>query len=303
VEPGLSAAARLEAAGVRVITDTFVPRQSRGAGRFAPHRLAYFGEMALAELEGVDLMVLAGATPPAAFFAYPGKPSLLVPEGCETFAVCTPLDDAGAVLAMLADALGAPGEGPRAAAAIPPAPAGPLSAVDVGASIARHLPENAIIADDGVTNGAPVFALTAGAATHDWLFLTGGAIGIGMPLALGAAVAAPDRKVICLSGDGAGMYTNQALWTMAREGADVLTVVFANRSYRILNIEMARTGAGNPGPTASAMLSLDNPAVDWMKLAEAQGVPAVRCTTGEQFDVEFARLVALRGPALIEAVV
>jgi acetolactate synthase-1/2/3 large subunit len=303
VEPGLSAAARLAAAGVRVITDTFLPRQSRGAGRFAPQRLAYFGEMALAELEGVDLMVLAGATPPAAFFAYPGKPSLLVPEGCAVFAACTPLHDAGAVLAALADALGAPAEGPRAPSTAPPAPKGPLSAVDVGASIARHLPDNAIIADDGVTNGAPVFAMTECAAPHDWLFLTGGAIGIGMPLALGAAIAAPDRKVICLSGDGAGMYTNQALWTMAREGADVLTVVFANRSYRILNIEMARTGAGNPGPSAQAMLSLDKPAVDWVKLAQAQGVPAVRCETAEHFDTEFARLAALKGPALIEAVV
>jgi acetolactate synthase-1/2/3 large subunit len=154
-----------------------------------------------------------------------------------------------------------------------------------------------------VTCGAPVYALTQGAAPHDWLFLTGGAIGIGMPLALGAAVAAPRRKVICLSGDGAGMYTNQALWTMARERLDVVTVVFANRSYRILNIEMARTGAGNPGPTAAAMLSLDNPPVDWVKLAEAQGVPAVRCETAEHFDESFARMIAMGGPGLIEAVV
>jgi acetolactate synthase I/II/III large subunit len=303
VEPGLSAAARLEAAGVHVVTDTFLWRQERGAGRFAPQRLAYFAEMAMAELEGVDLMVLAGTTAPAAFFAYPGKPSLLVPDGCETFCLCGREGDAGEALRLLADALAAPADGPRIVRVSPPAPGGPLSPGDVGVSLARHMPEHAIVADDGVTAGLPIFTCTAAAAPHDWLFLTGGAIGIGMPLALGAAVAAPDRKIICLSGDGAGMYTNQALWTMAREKLDVLTIVFANRSYRILNIEMSRTGAGNPGPVASAMLSLDNPAIDWVMLAQAQGVPAVRCDTAEQFDLELARMLALGGPGLIEAVV
>jgi acetolactate synthase-1/2/3 large subunit len=303
VEPGLSAAARIEAGGVRVVADTFVWRLARGEGRYAPQRLAYFAEMALAELEGTDLLVLAGTQPPAAFFAYPGKASLLVPEGCAVMELCPPGGDAGAALAALADALKAPAQGPVVARVTPPAPTGPLSASDVGASIARHMPAEAIIADDGVTAGLPIFALTQNAAPHDWLFLTGGAIGIGMPLALGAAIAAPDRKVICLSGDGAGMYTNQALWTMAREKADVLTIIFANRSYRILNIEMARTGAGNPGPTASAMLSLDNPPIDWVKLAQAQGVAAVRCETAEHFERTFARMVMEGGPGLIEAVV
>jgi acetolactate synthase-1/2/3 large subunit len=298
---GLAAAGRLEAAGVRVIADTFLWRLERGAGRYAPQRLAYFGEMALAELDGVDLIVLAGTQPPAAFFAYPGKPSLLVPEGCETILLAGPASDAGAALASLAEALGAPSAGPVAQRQEYPAPTGPLSPGDVGVSLARHMPEGAIVADDGVTAGLSIFAATAGAAAHDWLFLTGGAIGIGMPLAVGAAVAAPDRKVICLSGDGAGMYTNQALWTMAREKLDVLTIVFANRSYRILNIEMARTGAGNPGPTAISMLSLDNPPVDWVKLAEAQGVRAARCETAEAFDTMCARMLAMGGPSLIEA--
>lgn len=153
-----------------------------------------------------------------------------------------------------------------------------------------------------MTGGLPVFALTAGAAPHDWLALTGGAIGQGMPLAIGAAIAAPGRRVVCLSGDGAGLYTPQALWTMAREGLDITTIVFANRSYRILNIELARTGAGNPGPTAAAMLSLDQPAVDWVKLAESQGVAARRCETAEDFDRTLAAFLAEPGPHLIEAV-
>jgi len=300
--PGLAAAGRIEAAGVRVLADTFPARLARGAGRFAPARMQYFAEMALAELAGIDLLVLVGTRPPAAFFAYPGKPSLLVPPGADVLTAVDDGGDAAAAAAMLADALDAPPAGPVAALARPDAPTGQLSVSDVAASIARWLPEDAIVADDGVTSGLAAFALTQTAAPHDWLFGTGGAIGIGMPLAIGAAVAAPARKVVALTGDGAGMYTNQALWTMAREGLDIVTVVFANRSYRILNIEFQRTGAGAMGETASRMLSLDGPAVDWAMLAKAQGVDAVRVDRAEDFDAAFARMCAQRGPALIEAV-
>ncbi|MBU6373620.1 MAG: acetolactate synthase large subunit [Alphaproteobacteria bacterium] len=300
---GLAAAARVEAAGVRVLMDTFPAIQARGAGRFAPSRMQYFGEMALADLAGVDLMALVGTRAPAAFFAYPGKPSILAPEGCEIISAADESTDAGAALALLADALGAPKTGPVSPLSRPGAPSGDLSVADIAASIARHLPENAIVADDGVTSSLPIYALTQSAAPHDWMFLTGGAIGAGMPLAVGAAVAAPDRKVVALTGDGAGMYTNQALWTMAREGLDVLTIVFANRSYRILNIEFQRTGAGNMGPTAHQMLSLDGPAVDWAALARAQGVEAVRVTRAEEFDAAFERLIGAPGPKLIEAVI
>ena len=300
---GLATAGRLQAAGMRVLTDTFPARQERGAGRFAPGRMQYFGEMALADLEGVDLMVLAGLRQPVAFFAYPGKPSVLAPPGCDMVSVADESVDAVAALIALADALDAPRAGPTTALAAPGAPTGPLSVADIAATLARHMPEHAIVADDGVTSGLAAFSLTQSAAPHDWLFNTGGAIGIGMPLAVGAAVAAPDRKVIALTGDGAGMYTNQALWTMAREGLDVLTIVFANRSYRILNIEFQRTGAGNMGPSAQSMLSLDGPAVDWSMLAKAQGVTAVRAETADAFEAAFARLVGEPGPKLIEAVI
>ncbi|NDC58712.1 MAG: hypothetical protein EBZ50_07805 [Alphaproteobacteria bacterium] len=292
----------------RLLAQTPAQRQRdrRGARTGIFMRLTSKGRyavMALADLAGVDLMVLAGTRPPAAFFAYPGKPSLLAPEGCEIASIGDEAVDSAAALALLAEALGAPKEGPTAVLAQPGAPSGALSVADIAASIARWMPDNAIVADDGVTSGLPIFALTQNAAPHDWMFLTGGAIGMGMPLALGAAIAAPDRKVIALSGDGAGMYTNQALWSMAREGADVLTIIFANRSYRILNIEFQRTGAGNMGPTAHRMLSLDGPAVDWTMLAQSQGVPAVRVERAEDFDAAFARLIAEPGPKLIEAVV
>lgn len=302
-EKGLAAAARLEASGVRVMTDTFPARQARGAGVFAPARMLYFTEMAQMDLMGADLMVLVGTRAPVGFFAYPDKPALPSPDACQMLALGGAEIDAALALEALAQALGAPPRGPAAPPASHAAPSGALSVQDVAISLARHLPEGAIVADDGVTSSLPAFALTAGAAPHDWLCLTGGAIGMGMPLAIGAAIAEPARTVICLSGDGAGMYTPQALWTMARENLDILVIVFANRSYRILNIELARTGAGSPGPVAGRMLSLEGPPIDWLQLAQGQGVPARRCERAEDFDAALAALLAIAGPKLIEALV
>lgn len=303
LEDGLQTAARLQAAGIMVLTDTFVARQARGAGRFAPDRLQYFGEMALAQLDGVDLLILAGTQAPVAFFAYPDKPGLLVPDGCEALSLGGADHDSAGLLKALAEAIGAQDAVPAPALALPKAPKGELNPGTIGESVARHLPDNAIVADDGVTGSLASFLPTASARPHDWMMLTGGAIGMGMPLALGAAVAAKDRKVLCLSGDGAGMYTNQALWSMAREDVDVVTVVFVNHSYRILNIELYRTGAGNPGPASESMLSLNGPEIDWVKLAEAQGVPAELATTAEDFDAALERAFAADGPRLIAALV
>jgi acetolactate synthase-1/2/3 large subunit len=301
---GLAVLARLQAAGVRVMHDTFVARQARGAGRFAPARMQYFAEAAVSDMAGVDLMVLAGGVEPVAFFAYPNRASVLTPETALVITLAHRGEDALAGVEMLADELGAPASGPAAAFEMPDAaPAGALTPASIGVSIARHLPEEAIVSDDGVTASIGAWLPTQTARPHDWLYLTGGAIGQGLPLAVGAASACTDRKVICLSGDGAGMYTVQALWTMARAHLPVVTIVFRNDSYRILNIEMHRTGAGNPGPAASAMLSLGDPSIDWVKLAQAQGVEGVRATTAEAFDSVFARAVAANHPILIEAVV
>ena len=301
---GLAEAARLQAAGVQVFADTFVSRQPRGAGCYSPRRMQYFGEMALSELEGVDLMVFAGTTQPVAFFAYPNRPSVLVPEGAKTLSLADRKEDAVAALAALADALGAPKEGPKQPLSKPDAaPTGPLSPQLAGLSVARHLPEGAIICDDSVTSGGGIAVPAMTAAPHEVLALTGGAIGAGLPLAVGAAVACPDRKVVSLNGDGAAMYTVQALWTVARENLDVTAVVFANNTYRILNIEMMRTGAGQAGPQAAKLLELGDPAIDWVSLAKGLGLPSVRCTTGEEFETAFAGAMSRRGPMFIEAVI
>jgi acetolactate synthase-1/2/3 large subunit len=301
-EAALAAAGRLGAHGVRVLTDTFIARQPRGAGRFSPDRMMYFGEMALADLEGVDLMVLVETVTPVAFFAYPERPSVLVPEGCETATLASRSEDGTAAMNHLADRLGAPAAPTVQTLAIPPAQSGPLTPAGAGAAIARHMPEGAIVSDDSVTSGQPILNLTRAARPHEWLGLTGGAIGQGIPVAVGAAVACPGRKVISLNGDGSALYTVQGLWTAARENLDVTVVVFANNVYRILGIELGRTGAGNPGPAASRLLSLGDPPVDWASLAKGLGVPAARCETAEAFDAAFARAMSEPGPHFIEAV-
>ncbi|MBL8551906.1 MAG: acetolactate synthase large subunit [Hyphomonadaceae bacterium] len=304
----LEHAARLQAAGVVVFLDTFATRQSRGAGRFAPMRLPYFAEQALAALEGVDLLVTAGTKHPVAFFAYPGKPGELTPENAKRMSLGGPEISSAAAVAALADALDAPRQGFALAAPFAPeAPKGALSPETIATSLARHMPEGAIVADDSVTAGMSLYPMTAGAAQHDWLFHTGGAIGQGMPMAVGAALAAQemksDRRVLALCGDGAAAYTLQALWTAAREKLDITFVVFANKAYRILLVELFRTGAGNPGPASNAMLTLSNPTMEWTHLAQGFGVPAMRCETAEDFDRRFARAIAQPGPMLIEAIV
>ncbi len=297
----LASAARLEAFGVRVLADTFVSRMARGAGRYQPGRFLYFAEAAMADLEGTDFMGLAGTSSPVAFFAYPGKPSRLVPEGCRVESLAGPGEDAGPALAALADLLEAPAQGPVVASFDYDPPEGELTPATIGASLARHLPANAIISDDGVTGSLGAWLATASAAQHDWLNLTGGAIGQGMPAAIGASLARPGAKVICLSGDGAGMYTVQSLWTMARENLPIVTIIYANDSYRILHIELARTGAGAPGKAAEGMLSLAGPSLDWVKLAEGQGVRAMRATDAAGFDAMLASAMQADGPVLIEA--
>lgn len=301
LDAGVRQAGRIAATGVRVLTDTFVARLARGAGRFAPDKMMYFGEMALADLEGVDLMVLVETTEPVAFFAYPDRPSVLTPEGCQTASLCGRDADGPAALQALADALGAPEAAPVEALKLPDMPIGAQNPYTLGASIARHMPDNAIVSDDAVTAGLPIYQSTRTARPHDWLCLTGGAIGQGIPLAIGAAVACPDRKVLSLNGDGAAMYTVQGLWTIAREQLDVTVVVFANHVYRILGIEMGRTGAGNPGPAAKKLLDLGDPRIDWVSLAGGLGIAAERCATVEEFDAAMERAMTGRGPRFIEA--
>ena len=301
-EEALFEAGRIAAAtGCRLITETFFARQARGMGRVATERLAYFGEAASEQLADIDLMVLVGSKAPVSFFAYPDKPSVLTPVSALQTTLCRTSEDQTDALKRLADALGATAEPnvistPANHSLIP----GPIDASELGKVIANRLPANAIVCDEGATNGLGAFLLTAAAAPHDWLTLTGGAIGQGLPLAIGAAVACPEQKVIALEADGSGMYTVQALWTMVREQLDITVMLLNNRSYAILNIELSRVGVEQPGPTALSLLDLSNPDLNWTEIAQGMGMPANRVDTVEALDQAFAEALATRGPRLIE---
>jgi acetolactate synthase-1/2/3 large subunit len=301
-DAGLLAAERIaRKTGARLFIDTFVGRLPRGVGRPLVSRLGYFAEMAQSELQGTRHMILVGTKPPVAFFAYPDKASTFVPEGCSVQPLAGAEEDCVDALEHLADELGAERTGARLCELQrPTAPQGALDARAIGAALGALLPENAVVVDEGNTESLHSQLSTAHCPPHDWLFNTGGSIGLGLPLAVGAAVACPDRKVICLEGDGSAMYTNQALWTMAREQLDIVTIVFANRSYRILNIELTRVGATSAGPRARRMLDLSQPELDFVALARSMGVPATRPGSAEEFYNDLSRALQERGPRLIE---
>ncbi|WP_088310331.1 acetolactate synthase large subunit [Novosphingobium sp. B 225] len=301
-EAELIEAGRIAAAtGARLIAETFSARHQRGAGRVAVEKLPYFGEQAEAYLKDFEAIVFVGTEPPVSFFAYPGKPSFLSPPGARLVRLASLREDAMQALSGLAAALDAPAEPALVQDSTSfPAEPGRINSANLGAILAELLPAGAIVSDESATSGGAAFAMCAGAAQHDWLQLTGGAIGQGLPLAVGAAVACPDRKVIALQADGSGMYTNQALWTMAREQLDVTTILLNNGSYAILNIELMRVGVQNPGPKALSMLDLKHPALDWSKMSEGMGVPASRVSTAEEFRAALAEALAHKGPRLIE---
>lgn len=294
-------AARVGAAtGAKVLSETFPARAERGAGTPVLDRLAYLAEFAQMQLDGLSHLVLVDAAHPVSFFAYPDKASDLVPEGCTVHVLAAPDEDAPAALAALAAALGAGTDVDTIPAARPQRPTGELTAETMANALGALLPDHAIVADEGNTSGLFAQGATAGCGPHDWLTLTGGSIGYGLPVATGAAVACPDRKVVCLEADGSAMYTAQSLWTQAREGLDVTTIVLNNGSYAVLNMELARVGAGEPGPRALSML--DIPGLDFVSLAASMGVPATRASTAEDFTEQLEAAIAVDGPALVEAV-
>jgi acetolactate synthase-1/2/3 large subunit len=304
-EQGLRAAGQIAAkTGARLLCDTFAPRLQRGAGRVPVERLPYFAEQVVEFLAGTELLVLVGAQPPVSFFAYPDKPSWLTPQGCRIAVLAHPHEDGTAALESLVEALGAQHAISRASDRqdIEFSPNGPLDGESIMRSVARHLPENAIITEEASLAMAH-YGLTESAAPHDFLTLTGGAIGSMMPVSIGAGVACPERKVVNLVGDGSAMYTLQSLWTMARENIDVVTVIYSNGGYRILANELKRVGARTDGAHAASMFDLGNPSLDWVALARGMGVEAIRAESRETFDSSLAHAMKRRGPMLIEAVI
>jgi acetolactate synthase-1/2/3 large subunit len=304
-EDALLTAGRIAAAtGAKLLAGVFPTRMRRGAGLPPVQRLAYLGEFASAQLADLKQLILVDAKPPVSFFGYPGKESYLVPEGCRVLELAAPAGDVAGSLLALADELGAADTAPLAEPTARPAlPEGELTADTVCQAVGALLPANAILSDEAATSGMTLPAHTDGAPPHDVLTLTGGAIGQGLPVAVGAAVACPSRPVIALEADGSAMYTIQSLWTMAREQLDITVVIFSNRSYAILNMELDRVGAGQAGPRARAQLELTRPDLDFVGIGTGMGVPSVRVGTCEEFVQAFRRALDEPGPHLIEALV
>ena len=304
-EPALLAASRIgTTTGAKLLAEVFPTRIERGAGLPAIERLAYFAELAGVQLAGLQHLILVDAKSPVSFFAYPGKASDLVPPGCTVHTLAAPDQDARVCLEQLVAALGADAAQPVLQAATrPDRPTGELTAARACQAVGHLLPEGAIVVDEAITSGQKLGAMTAGAPRHDLLTLTGGAIGQGLPSAVGAAIACPDRPVIALVGDGSAMYTVQALWTMAREQLHVISIIFNNAAYSVLNIELERVGAGEPGPRSRAQLDLGGPQLDFARLAQGMGVHAVRADTAEAFCTALEYALATPGPHLIEALV
>jgi acetolactate synthase-1/2/3 large subunit len=300
-DAGLVAAQRIaHTTGAMLRTPTHVPRMARGRGRVPVERLPYVVDAALNVLARLKHVILVGAKPPVGFFAYPGKPSLMTPQDSEITVLGRPEQDAVAALQWLADEIGAPRVVPiKEAGPKPHIVRGPFEPESFGMTLAALLPESAIVADDAVTSGRALFPVTFNAAPHDWIQSTGGAIGHAFPCATGAAVACPDRKVVCLQADGAGMYSLQALWTQARERLDVVNVVFANRVYKILFGEL-RSEDAEPGRASNTLFDLGRPDLDWVSLAKGMGVEAVCVETLEGFADTFRAACGRRGPFLIE---
>lgn len=301
---GLLACRIAAGTNARVVGNRASARVSRGAGRPVLARLPYPVDQAVAMLAGARQLILVGAKDPVGFFAYPDSPSRLAPPDAEIHRLAAAHEDIPAALDALCEELGAPPYTSLAALARPALPTGPLTQEAVWSALCALMPENAIVSDESITSGRQAYPITQTAPPHDWLHVTGGSIGQGLPAATGAAVACPDRQVFAMEGDGSGMYTLQALWTQARDSLNVVNVIFANRSYRILQGELRNVGGGDePGPNAMAMMRLDSPHLDWVSLSVGMGVPATRVDSADTFVAALRRGIEEPGPFLIEALV
>ena len=304
IEPGLSLATRISVVtGCRLLAQQSNARMSRGDGHTDVARVPYPVPQALAQLADIEHLVLLGANPPASFFAYPNMPNMMTPENCEHFVLAGREHDIPASLEALAAELDAHGAKIMLPSLEPlQVPGdGSLNGDLVMQTVAALLPENAVLCDESVTSGRQLLKLTGRCKPHDYLQITGGAIGIGSPLATGAAIASPGRQVVSLQADGSTMYTLQGLWTQAREQLQICTIILANNAYRILQGELKHVGVDNPGERAKQMLNLDNPNLDWVSLAKGMGVPAVSVGTVDELVRAMKAAMAGEGPSLIEA--
>lgn len=303
----LQAAAQIAACtGARLLCETFPARITRGAGLPVVERLGYFAEQATSQFDGASHVLLVGARAPIAFFAYPNRPSRLIPADCRVHPVATAHGAAARLVALAAD-LPVPRWSPPPDLPRPSVLRGTLTATSLAASVAAYLPHDAIVVDESVTAGPALWSATENSPRHDWLTLTGGAIGYGLPAAVGAAIAAPERPVLCLQADGSSLYTIAALWTHVRQHLDITTVILNNGAYDILGLELTRvvpdsvTSASNP--RSVSMLRIDGPRLNFADIAAGMGMSSRRVTTAEEFTDALRAALDEPGPHLIDALI
>lgn len=287
--------------GCRLFNGTFPGRVDGGPGQVAVERLPYFPEQILSTLKDTDNLILVGGEIPASFFAYQGIPSQLIPESCTVSRLTRIEEDAVDALQRLAERLGAENEtATQFEKKELGKPTGALNTKTIIQAIASTLPEDVIVCTDS-GGGNAAYPYCQNTVNNSWLSLTGGAIGQGGPVATGAALACPDRPVLALLGDGGAAYTNQSFWTQAREGLNVTTVIFANNSYNILNVEYARLGVTDVGEIAASLFDISNPIIDWVSLANGFGVPGAKADTAEELCRLLEQSFKTPGPFLIQA--
>jgi len=298
---GLELAGKIAAAtGATLFFPHASGRVQRGKGLPETTRIPFPVDAAVALLAPYEQLFLVGAAEPVAFFAYPGKPSLVVPDDATVSPVVSAKEDILAALRYMAERVETR-DIIEDTTPVPPLPGGALDPDVLAQTVANCIRENTLIVDEGVTTTRSLLAQIGAAPRHDYLANVGGSIGAGLPLALGAAIACPDRPVLCLSGDGSASYTHQVLWSMARHKLNVTIVICANHSYEILKGEMYRVGAMQPGGPKNPLLELDDPRMDWVSLARGYGVDGERGTTAEELYVAVNRVLDGPGPLLIEA--
>ncbi|MBT3312392.1 MAG: acetolactate synthase large subunit [Desulfobacterales bacterium] len=306
LERGIMAAARIKSkTDCDLISECFPSRIERGRGLPLIDRIAYFPEMAIEMMAKYKTVIFIGADEPVSFFGYEGGPSRILNEDQRKLHIGTGDQDVYEVLEALADAVGAPGnvnDNSYDGYVKPALPQGELNVENAGIIISALQPENAIIIDEAITSSVGFYLQPPNPSPHTILSLTGGSLGVGIPCAIGAALACPDRPVIGFQGDGAAMYTIQGLWTQAREGLNITTLICANRSYDIIKWEVARSGNIEPGPNAQSLTDITNPEVNYVSISKGLGVPAVSVNTAESLIEEFNRAINEPGPHLIEMV-
>ena len=294
-----------EKLGCELKTDWFNARLDKGAGRINSIRIPYVVDKAVEALKNFDTIITIGARQPVAFFAYPNKPGILTQDKTKFLELAELSDDITSLINEFSDLANVTSKNPKTISEFNPPEIrqGPINTTSLGMALGALIPENAIIVDESVTTGREFFYQTSGSHPHTWLNNCGGSIGFGMPVAIGAAIACPNQKVISLEGDGSAMYTVQSLWTMARENLDIVILIFANQSYKILQGELNNVGVTNPGKSAIEMLSLRNPELDWVSISQGMGVDAVKVDNIEDLVKYFKHGIKENGPFLIEVLI